>query len=202
MVSYLAEARRLLREFKHIQMEHISRDLNRHVDALASLASAVASELRRIISVEVQNLPSVGREANNEVCSINQSTSWMTPILAYLKDDVLPGDQKEADRIRRITGYQKKVISTEGHTQGHTYVVFTLIPFRICCEKFMKGCVKAIQGGRSLAHRAIGQGYWWPYMQKDATQYVKKCDKCQRFAPSIHQPVTSLNPIASPWPFS
>ena len=116
MVSYLAEARRLLREFKHVQMEHISRDLNGHVDALASLASAVAPELRRIISVEVQNLPSVGREANNEVCSINQSTSWMTPILAYLKDDVLPGDQKEADRIRRITGYQKKVISTEGHT--------------------------------------------------------------------------------------
>jgi transposase InsO family protein len=39
-------------------------------------------------------------------------------------------------------------------------------------------------------------------MQKDAAQYVKKCDKCQRFAPSIHQPAANLNPIASPWPFS
>ena len=28
------------------------------------------------------------------------------------------------------------------------------------------------------------------------------CDKCQRFAPSIHQPAAGLNPIASPWPFS
>ena len=53
-----------------------------------------------------------------------------------------------------------------------------------------------------MAHRAIWQGYWWPYMQKDAAQYVKKCDKCQRFAPSIHQPAASLNPIASLWPFS
>ena len=53
-----------------------------------------------------------------------------------------------------------------------------------------------------MAHRAIGQSYWWPYMQKDATQYVKKCDKCQRFTPSIHQPAASLNPIASPCPFS
>ena len=36
-------------------------------------------------------------------------------------------------------------------------------------------------------------------MQKDAAQYVKKCEKCQRFAPSIHQPTSSLNPISSPW---
>jgi hypothetical protein len=36
-------------------------------------------------------------------------------------------------------------------------------------------------------------------MQKDAAQYVKKCEKCQRFAPSIHQPASSLSPISSPW---
>ena len=39
-------------------------------------------------------------------------------------------------------------------------------------------------------------------MQKDAAQYVKKCDKYQWFAPAIHQPAASLKPIASPWPFS
>uniref|UniRef100_A0A2N9IVS7 Integrase catalytic domain-containing protein n=1 Tax=Fagus sylvatica TaxID=28930 RepID=A0A2N9IVS7_FAGSY len=102
MVAYLTEARRLLGEFKYVQVDHISRDLNGHADALASLASAVAPELKRIISVGVQNLPSVGREINNGVCSIDQSISWMSPILAYLKKDVLPEDQKEADRIRRI----------------------------------------------------------------------------------------------------
>ena len=102
MVAYLAEARKLLEEFKHIQVEHISRDLNEHADALASLAPAVAPKLRRIISVGVQNLPSVRREISNGICLIDQSISWMSPILAYLKDDVLPEDRKEADRIRRI----------------------------------------------------------------------------------------------------
>ncbi|RVW40692.1 hypothetical protein CK203_101634 [Vitis vinifera] len=34
-------------------------------------------------------------------------------------------------------------------------------------------------GGQSLAHRAHSQGYYWPTMKKDATTYVKKCDKCQ-----------------------
>ena len=53
MVAYLIEVKRLLMEFTHVQVEYISRDLNGHADALASLASAVAPELRRIISVWV-----------------------------------------------------------------------------------------------------------------------------------------------------
>uniref|UniRef100_A0A2N9G0X2 RNA-directed DNA polymerase n=1 Tax=Fagus sylvatica TaxID=28930 RepID=A0A2N9G0X2_FAGSY len=57
-------------------------------------------------------------------------------------------------------------------------------------------------GGRSLAHRALSQGYWWPYMQADALKYVQECDKCQRFAPMIHQPARELNPLSSPWPFA
>uniref|UniRef100_A0A2N9F652 Uncharacterized protein n=1 Tax=Fagus sylvatica TaxID=28930 RepID=A0A2N9F652_FAGSY len=55
---------------------------------------------------------------------------------------------------------------------------------------------------RSLAHRALTQGYWWPYMQKDAVDYVRKCDKCQRFSHSLHQPAGELQPLVSPWPFA
>ena len=36
-------------------------------------------------------------------------------------------------------------------------------------------------------------------MQKEALEYVMKCDQCQRFAPSIHQPGGVLNPLSSPW---
>jgi hypothetical protein len=56
--------------------------------------------------------------------------------------------------------------------------------------------------GRSLAHKAISQGYLWPYMQADALKYVQECDKCQRFARMIHQPTRELNPLSSPWPFA
>ena len=56
--------------------------------------------------------------------------------------------------------------------------------------------------GRLLAHRAMTQGFWWPQMQKDATDYVRKCEQCQRHTPLIHQPVGSLNPINNPWPFA
>ena len=57
-------------------------------------------------------------------------------------------------------------------------------------------------GGRSLAYRAITQGYWWPNMQKEALEYMKKCDQCQRFAPNTHQPGGFLNPLSSSWPFA
>ena len=39
-------------------------------------------------------------------------------------------------------------------------------------------------------------------MQKEAQEYVKKCDQCQRFAPNIDQPRGVLNPLSSPWPFA
>ena len=53
-----------------------------------------------------------------------------------------------------------------------------------------------------MSHRAITQGYWWPGMQKEAQEYVKKCDQCQRFASNIHQLGGVLNPLSSPWPFA
>ena len=39
-------------------------------------------------------------------------------------------------------------------------------------------------------------------MQKEAQEYVKKCNQCQRFAPNIHQPGGVLNSLSSPWSFA
>ena len=69
-------------------------------------------------------------------------------------------------------------------------------------EELHEGICGNHTGGRSLAHRAITQGYWWPNMQREAHEYVKKCDQCQRFALNIHQPRGTLNPLSSPWPFA
>ena len=55
---------------------------------------------------------------------------------------------------------------------------------------------------RSLSHQALTQGSWWPGKQREAQEYVKKCDRYQKFAPNIHQPGRVLNPLSSPWPFA
>ncbi|RVX00337.1 hypothetical protein CK203_024655 [Vitis vinifera] len=49
--------------------------------------------------------------------------------------------------------------------------------------KLHKGICGNHSGGRSLARCVHSQGYYWPTMKKDATTYVKKCDKCQSGTP-------------------
>ena len=70
----------------------------------------------------------------------------------------------------------------------------------------MKSCTKGSVGvtqEEGLCHtKPLPRGYKWPGMQKEALEYVKKCDKCQRFAPNIHQLGRVLNPLSSPWPFT
>ena len=39
-------------------------------------------------------------------------------------------------------------------------------------------------------------------MLKDTQDYVKTCDKCQRFSNLIRQPSEELTPITASWPFA
>lgn len=57
-------------------------------------------------------------------------------------------------------------------------------------------------GGKSLGHQTQSQSYSWPYMQKDALAYTKKCDKCKKYSPIIYRPRTELHLLTNPWPFA
>ena len=57
-------------------------------------------------------------------------------------------------------------------------------------------------GARSLVHKLIRAGYYWPTMLKDTQSYVKAYDKCQRFSNLIRQPSEELSPMTAPWPFA
>ena len=56
--------------------------------------------------------------------------------------------------------------------------------------------------GRTLAHLAHTQGYYWPTMKSNVADYVKKCDPCQRMSPILKSPVQDLVSISSPWRFA
>ena len=43
-------------------------------------------------------------------------------------------------------------------------------------EELHEGICGSHTGGRSLVHRALTQGYWWPSMQRTSSDYVRKCD--------------------------
>nr|XP_023877005.1 uncharacterized protein LOC111989456 [Quercus suber] len=100
------------------------------------------------------------------------STVKMDPIIDFLAEDWPPDDEKEGCKVGELLADLH-----DGVCGSHV-------------------------GGRSLAHRAMTQGFWWPQMQKDSAEYVLKCKQCQKHVPLIHQPASHLNPISSPWPFA
>ena len=65
-----------------------------------------------------------------------------------------------------------------------------------------EGICRNHSGARSLVHKLIQAGYYWPTMLKDAQAYVKACNKCQRFSNLIRQPSKALTPMTAPWPFA
>ncbi|KAL0408106.1 UNVERIFIED_CONTAM: hypothetical protein Sradi_1745000 [Sesamum radiatum] len=56
-------------------------------------------------------------------------------------------------------------------------------------------------GTWALANKALRAGYFWPTMKQDARYLVNNCEKCQKHATLINQPVEPLNIMLSPYPF-
>ena len=69
-------------------------------------------------------------------------------------------------------------------------------------EEIHEGVCGDYAGPRSLVSKVIRIGYFWPTMQVDAAELVKKCDKCQRFENVQRLLTKRLMAIASPWPFA
>ena len=129
----------------------------------------------------------------------------MDPIVKFLKDDVLLEEKSEVEKIRRNAPWFW--LSENYKLYKHSYSgSYLLCVHPEVSELLLKELHEGICGShterRSLSHRTITQGYWWPGMQKEALEYAKKCDQCQRFALNIHQPGEVLNPLSNPWPFA
>ena len=116
-------------------------------------------------------------------------SNWMDPIISFLKENTLPSDKLEAEKIRRRA--PRFWLSEDQKLYKHSFSG----PYLLCIhpetsklllEELHEGICGNHTRGRSLSHKAITQGYWWPNMQKEAQEYVKKCNQCQRFAPHIH----------------
>lgn len=57
-------------------------------------------------------------------------------------------------------------------------------------------------GGHATARKIHRMGYFWPTLEHDTIDFVRRCRKCQQFSHEIHMPAQALQLIATPWPFS
>ena len=145
------------------------------------LAISSVHDLSRIILIEDLYKPTETRREASQVHQIRVGPSWMDSIMQFLKEDTLPKERVEADKVRRkATRYwlsenqklYKRSFSGPYLLCIHPEMTESLL------EELHEGICESHTGGRSLAHRAITQGSWWPNMQRKAQEYVKKCNQC------------------------
>ncbi|RVW89210.1 Retrovirus-related Pol polyprotein from transposon 17.6 [Vitis vinifera] len=157
------------------------------------------------LPIHVQANPSVAENSTCNTIEANQTDDqeWTHDIAEYLRTGTLPED---------LNKRTKSGCSCPFHPDwGHLYKRSFTGPYLRCLghseaqyvlAELHEGICGNHTGGRSLAHRAHSQGYYWPTMKKDAAAYVQKCDKCQRYAPIPHMPSAALKSVSGPWPFA
>nr|GFA13078.1 reverse transcriptase domain-containing protein [Tanacetum cinerariifolium] len=105
----------------------------------------------------------------------------MTELVNYLKEGILPADEKEARKIR-LKARQYELM------EGILYKRSFLTPWVRCVgplqaeyviKEIHEGSCSMHAGPRSVVAKAIRLGYFWPTMHRDVQDMIRKCNDCQ-----------------------
>ena len=130
--------------------------------------------------------------------------SWMDPIQLYIATGELPNDKGRSHKIQiQLARFSLVDGQLYKWSLGRPYLkCLTPEQSQYVLAELHEGICGNHPGGRTLAHWAHTQGYYWPTMKSDVADYVKKCDPCQRMSPILKSPVQDLVSIPYPWPFA
>ncbi|CAJ2677241.1 unnamed protein product [Trifolium pratense] len=203
--EYLALVKEKITKFESVEVQHVPREHNKRADILSKLASTKKKGGNKSVIQEVLPRPSIEKASNVlDINVIGDQNCWMTPVYNFLANGTLPDNQKEAAIIRR-RACAYVVLDGKLYRRGFS------IPLLKCVDEetvdyilreVHEGINAQHLGGRSLARKALRAGYYWPTMQQDAKDHVKKCDKCQRHGDMHLAPPHELKSLSSPWPFA
>ena len=158
MQEYLDQAKHLRSRFDSFSLLHISRSGNTHADSLATLATSSAQCLPRVILVEDLHKLSVMKIEVIHVHNIRVGPSWMDPLVLFLKEDILPEDKCEADKIRRKTSrfWLFEDLKRYKRSFSRPYLLCVhLEAIELILEELHEGICGSHTRGKSLSHMAI-----------------------------------------------
>ncbi|KAI5312494.1 hypothetical protein L3X38_041667 [Prunus dulcis] len=176
--------------------------MNSQADRLAHATSTSVEDMR-VAPVELLLNPSI--PIDPRVMQIDsEEETWMTRIMNYLTKGIQPDDPIEVRKLRIKAARYAIIDDTLFLKSFSGPYLRCLDPHKAewVIKEIHQGTCGNHMGGRSLAHKALTQGYFGSYMARDAEQFSRKCDKCQRHAPFIRQPAEELNPVVGPWLFA
>ncbi|RDX92743.1 rnhA, partial [Mucuna pruriens] len=99
LMKYLERATRIAVTFEKFTLHHVPREQNERADLLSKLATSQKRGVKGSVIHE-----SVGRATIEEpdVGCVEERRTWMSPLVAYLRDERLPEDSTEAKRLARL----------------------------------------------------------------------------------------------------
>ncbi|XP_059654611.1 uncharacterized protein LOC132301369 [Cornus florida] len=201
MKAYKEAVENVARGFDQIEFYQVPCVENAKTDQLAISTSSSNEDLTRIVPIDVLDEPSINLPQEIIVIPVvPRETYWIDPLEAYLKHGVLPNQKFEAPKLRLTTAkyaivnnqlYRKSVSGPYLKCLSPTEALVVL-------KQIHDGDCGNHSGGRSLAHKVLTQGYFWPYLAQNAEEYTRRYDKCQRHGPMKHQRAEYLHAMANP----
>ena len=179
MILYLKKVHELLKKFIRVQVRYVPRAENSQEDALAKLATASQEDLDRRIPVEHLPKPSININSE-EIFPMMIALSWMDPIWDYLLNRTLPGDSKEASKLKARSAKFALLRGTL-YKRGFSTPLLKCIgkeDANYVLREVQEGICGNHIGAWALAGKTLREGYYWPTMLKDATKLVRKCRIC------------------------
>ncbi|XP_043815293.1 uncharacterized protein LOC122724412 [Manihot esculenta] len=206
MQNYLAKVKAIKAELKGrgvtVKYQRIPREENEEADLLSRLTKEELEQLPDEVYIQYVSTPAFNKTIN--VFQVEQNQNWTIPYLEYLEKGKLPKDKGEAKKIAaRAANYQaiRGTLYRRGKSSPWLRCVSPEEAIKVM-EEIYRGTCGAHEGAGILANKIFRQGYYWPTVKKEAEEFVRRCDVCQRFANAINVPTTPQSSISSPWPFS
>ena len=129
-----------------------------HANSLVTLATSSVRSLPRVIQVEDLCKPTEMKGERVLIHQIRVGPSWMDPIVPFLKDDILPEEKGEADKVRRKTPcfwLSKDQKLYKSFFSGPYFLCNHPEAVELLLEELHEGICECHIGGKSLSHRPL-----------------------------------------------
>jgi hypothetical protein len=179
---------------------------NAHPNSLARLGSGTDEEIEASeLQVHTLHQPSIIQLVNVmpvQVAKSSEFLEWAEEVIQYLKEGKLPEDKKKSRQVQ-MRSSRYIMIGNTLYKRGYTLSLLKCIlkaDANYVLRDIHEGVCGSHTGRRMLAHKAIKSGYYWPHMNADSVDFVRNCEKYQRFAWVMKNPLEELSSISTPWP--
>lgn len=160
-------------------------DKDRLVIVIEVLTSSIDVNVAEVFAIEEEGL------------------TWFTPMWNFLMTEVLPGNQLEARKLKKIAPLYS-IFDNQLYKRGYLrswLKCLTEDKVKEMLAETHAGICGSHQGTKTLAKRVLRAGFYWPTIHQDAADLVRKCEQCQ-----FHSKLGNISAyervnISEAWPF-